>query len=313
MCCLLMYPECHCKCVAYHASCSASWGDKCKPPRVTDCERTAGQRICRCGGMNRRSCSQPSAPCDVKTTKLCCLVMYPECRCKCVRHLIRCSTTWGEQCRAPSVLNCDNDAGQRVCRCVQVPQLQALPPSTSFGGTTGTGNAQGTTARSCSSPSTPCDVTTSKLCCMIMYPQCQCKCVQHKISCSITWGEQCKPPRVIKCDENAGQRVCRCVQVPQLQALPPSTSFGGTTGTGNAQGGTSHRSCSLPSTPCDVKTTKLCCFVMYPNCQCKCVPHQISCSISWGDKCKAPNFMDCDKDAGQRVCRCVSAASKPSG
>lgn len=226
--------------MAYHASCSASWGDKCKPPRVTDCERTAGQRICRCvqrpqlqslppsfstggqtgagiaeGGMNRRSCSQPSAPCNVKTTKLCCLVMYPECRCKCVQHLIRCSTTWGEQCRAPSVLNCDNDAGQRVCRCVQVPQLQALPPSTSFGGTTGTGNAQaGTTARSCSSPSTPCDVTTSKLCCMIMYPQCQCKCVRHATSCSVTWQGLCKLPYAVKCEETAGQRICRCAFYP---------------------------------------------------------------------------------------------------
>ncbi|XP_054928392.1 uncharacterized protein [Dermacentor andersoni] len=160
--------------------------------------------------MNRRSCSLPSTPCDVRATKMCCLLNYPECRCKCVPHQISCSVTWGDQCKAPQVISCDKNPAQRICRCVQGPQLQSLPPSATSSGPTGTGKAQGPVQRSCSSPSTPCNVTTSKVCCFMTYPQCQCKCVLHQMSCSDPWKALCKPPHFVQCENKAGQRMCRC-------------------------------------------------------------------------------------------------------
>lgn len=238
----------------------------------------------------------------------CCLVKNGLCNCHCVENQRQCSAESTQRCGLQHIPICSNKYGKTTCQCAtrgqNKPPLPPMKPQTSVG----------TNRPSCSLPPTPCDVKSSKLCCLVMYPKCQCKCVAHDTSCSVSWRDDCKPPHLIDCEKTAGERVCRCgIRRPQLQGVPPSTSSGGQTGIEIAEGGTSGRSCSLPSTPCDVKTTKLCCFVMYPNCQCKCVPDQISCSISWRDKCKAPHFMDCGKDAGQRVCRCVSAASKPSG
>ncbi|XP_054928387.1 uncharacterized protein [Dermacentor andersoni] len=344
ICCLIHQHKCVCDCVQSQRHCSAQSTQRCGLEGIPVCGNRNGVTTCRCVTRKTQKPTLPPSKPEIAGRRkcppvrclspprdeVCCFIKNDKCYCHCVESQRQCSAESTQHCGLEYIPICSNKYGNTTCHCAARGQnkpplspvkpqtsvigqpLQNIPPSTASGGPAGAASSPvGTSRPSCSVPPAPCDVKTSKLCCLVMYPECHCKCVSHDTTCLASWAGKCQLPRVIDCDKTAGQRVCRCaVQRPQLEGLPPTTSSGGQRETGISAGGMNGRSCSLPSTPCDVSTTKLCCLVMYPECQCKCVLHQTACSLSWGEKCKAPRIMHCDKDAGQRVCRC---ASSPSG
>ncbi|XP_054928389.1 uncharacterized protein [Dermacentor andersoni] len=321
ICCLIHQHKCVCDCVQSQRHCSAQSTQRCGLEGIPVCGNRNGVTTCRCVTRKTQKPTLPPSKPEIAGRRkcppvrclspprdeVCCFIKNDKCYCHCVESQRQCSAESTQHCGLEYIPICSNKYGNTTCHCAargqnkpplspvkpqtSVPPvigqpLQNIPPSTASGGPAGAASSPvGTSRPSCSVPPAPCDVKTSKLCCLVMYPECHCKCVSHDTTCLASWAGKCQLPRVIDCDKTAGQRVCRC-------------------------GGMNGRSCSLPSTPCDVSTTKLCCLVMYPECQCKCVLHQTACSLSWGEKCKAPRIMHCDKDAGQRVCRC---ASSPSG